>query len=208
MARPRMDYMSASIGISTNTTGLTISDPNKSYFNGTGGNPQLTPTMATNYNASIEHYFSVGNGYSCSGSQDKSSALCTSGGEGYVQLSGYYISLSDFINPNAGTLYNFSPFVPGYLNAQQQSQLGTTYGVMTIPQNDGGGHIEGEQFATNLPLGGLTRWLSGFGILASVDRTLSSVYYAGNTTAVTVPGLSRWVENYTLYYQRGGSKQR
>jgi iron complex outermembrane receptor protein len=205
MARPRMDQMSASIGIGTNNGNLSLTDPNKSYFSGQGGNPALLPTMANTYNASVEHYFSLGdNGYNCAGTQDKTSSLCTSGGEGYVQLSGYFIKLTDFINPNAATLFNFSPYASGYLTAQQQAQLGTVYGILTIPQNDGDGHIEGEQFATNLPLGAFTHWLGGFGILASVDRTLSSVYYASNTAQVTVPGLSKWVENYTLYYQRGG----
>ena len=205
MARPRMDQMSASIGIGTNNSNLSLTDPNKGFFSGQGGNPALLPTMANTYNVSVEHYFSLGSdGYSCSGTQDKTSSLCTSGGEGYVQLSGYFIKLTDFINPNAATLFNFSPYASGYLTSQQQAQLGTVYGIMTIPQNDGDGHIEGEQFATNLPLGGFTHWLSGFGILASVDRTLSSVYYASNTAQVTVPGLSKWVENYTLYYQRGG----
>ena len=205
MARPRMDYMNASLGVGTNQTGLTISDPTKSYFSGSGGNPALLPTMASNYNASIEHYFSSGaNGYSCADNQDKTSALCTAGGAGYVQLSGYYLKLTDYINPSAATLYNFAPFVSSYLNSAQQSQLGTTYGVMNIPQNDGAGHIEGVEFATNLPLGNFTRWLNGFGVLASVDRTQSSIYYADETSAVTVPGLSKWVENYTLYYQLGG----
>jgi len=206
MARPRMDYMNASLGIGTNDAGLGLTDPNKAYFNGSGGNPKLLPTMATNYNVSVEHYFS-GNasGYNCTGTQDKSSALCTSGGEGYVQLSAYYIRLSDFINPSAASLYNFAPFVASYFAGNPHPpQLGTTYGILNVPQNDGAGHMEGEQFATNLPLGDLTRFLDGFGILASVDRTLSSVYYAGNTNQVTVPGLSKWVENYTLYYQRGG----
>jgi iron complex outermembrane receptor protein len=205
MARPRMDQMSASIGVGTNNGNLSLTDPNKGFFSGQGGNPALLPTMASTYNVSIEHYFSLGsNGYACSGTQDKTSTLCTSGGEGYFQLSGYYIRLTDFINPNAATLYNFTPYVSGYLTPQQQAQLGTVYGIMTIPQNDGAGHIEGEQFATNLPFGGFTRWLSGFGVLASVDRTLSSVYYASNAAQVTVPGLSKWVENFTLYYERGG----
>jgi len=204
MARPRMDYMNSSFGVGTNVSGLTLSDPNRSYFNGMGGNPQLLPTMASNYNVSLEHYFSGSSGYSCTGEQAKNSPLCTSGGAGYVQLSAYYIKISDYINPNAASLYNFAPFVSSYLSPAQQAQLGTTYGIMTIPQNDGAGHVEGEQLATNLPLGHLTPWLKGFGILASANRTLSSVYYAGNTTSVTVPGLSKWVENYTLYYQLGG----
>jgi iron complex outermembrane recepter protein len=204
MARPRMDYMNASLGIGTNQTGLTITDPTKSYFSGSGGNPALLPTMASNYNVSIEHYFSSGaNGYTCADNQDKTSALCASGGAGYVQLSGYYLKLTDYINPSAATLYNFAPFVSSYLNSAQQAQLGTTYGVMNIPQNDGAGHIEGVELATNLPLGNFTPWLKGLGVLASVDRTQSSIFYAGETSPVTVPGLSKWVENYTLYYQLG-----
>jgi iron complex outermembrane receptor protein len=203
MARPRTDQMSASIGIGTNNNALTITDPNKSYFSGQGGNVALLPTMSTNVNASIEHYFS-GGGYQCNGNQDKSSALCATGGGGYVQLSGYYLKLTDYINPNAATLYNFAPYVAGYLTPAQQAQLGTTYGVMTIPQNDGAGKIYGGQLATNLPLGAFTPWLNGVGVLASVTRTNSAVYYAGNSQPVTVSGLSKWMEQFTLYCQLGG----
>lgn len=203
MARPRTDQMSASIGIGTNNNALTITDPNKSYFSGQGGNAALLPTMSTNVNASIEHYFS-GGGYQCNGNQDKSSALCATGGKGYVQLSGYYLKLTDYINPNAATLYNFASYAAGYLTPAQQAQLGTTYGVMTIPQNDGAGKIYGGQLATNLPLGAFTPWLNGVGVLASVTRTNSAVYYAGNSQPVTVSGLSKWVEQFTLYYQLGG----
>lgn len=204
MSRPRMDNMSASFGISTNVTGLTISNPNLGYFSGTGGNPALKPTMATNYNLSMEHYFASHGGYSCTGNEAKNSSLCATGGQGYVQLSGYYIDLSDYINPNAATLANFSQYAAGYLTPAQQAQLGTTYGILTIPNNQGTGHIYGAQIATNLPLGDLTHWLNGFGVLASVDRTWSAVYYPGNTEPVTVSGLSKWDDNYTLYYQYGG----
>ncbi len=102
------------------------------------------------------------------------------------------------------SLYNFSAFESGYLTAAQQAQLGTPYGILNVPQNNGAGHLEGEQFAANLPFGDFTHWLNGFGVNGSVDRTLSSVLYAGETGQVTIPGLSKWVENITLYYQRGG----
>ena len=203
MARPRFDYTNSSFGINTNVSGLTVTNPNLSYFSGSGGNAALLPTMADNYNLSLQHYFS-GGGFACNGNEDKSSALCSSGGEGYVELTGYYIRLSDFINPNASTLFNFSPYESSYLTSAQQAELGTPYGILTIPDNDGTGHVEGEELATNVPLGDFTHWLSGVGVLASVDRTLSAVYYAGNTSPVTVPGLSKWVENYTLYYQFRG----
>jgi iron complex outermembrane receptor protein len=204
MARPRPDYMSASFGINTKVTALTITDPLQSYFSGSGGNPRLLPTMSTNVNAAVTHYFSApSSGYNCTGSQSKTSALCTSGGEGYVQVSGYYLKLTDFINPSALSIFDFSPYEAGYLTPAQQAQLGTPLGILNIPQNDGAGHIEGEQFSTNLPLGVFTHWLNGLGITGSVDRTLSTVHYAGQTSPVTVPGLSKWVENFTVYYQRG-----
>jgi iron complex outermembrane receptor protein len=121
-----------------------------------------------------------------------------------VQLSGYYLKLTDFINPSALSIFNFSAYESGYLTAAQQAQLGTPLGILNIPQNDGAGHIEGEQFSTNLPLGDFTHWLNGFGVTGSVDRTLSTVFYAGQTSPVTIPGLSKWVENFTLYYQLAG----
>lgn len=205
MSRPRMDQMSASLGVSTNVTNLTNTNPNESYFSGTGGNPALKPTMSTNYNLSLEHYFAPNaNGYNCSGDQAKNSALCSSGGAGYVQLSGYYLTLSDYINPNAATLANFAPYESGYLSPAQQAQLGTSEGIMTIPDNDGSGKIYGAQLAVNLPLGDFTRLLNGFGVLASADRTTSAVYYPGNTQPVTVEGLSKWVDQYTLYYEFRG----
>ncbi|MGA7537240.1 MAG: TonB-dependent receptor [Steroidobacteraceae bacterium] len=205
MARPRPDYMSASFGVNTNITNLPVKNPLLSYFSGSGGNPDLLPTMSTNVNLAATHYFAgPSNGYNCAGSQSKSSALCTSGGEGYVQLSGYYLKLTDFINPSALSIFDFSPYESGYLTPAQQAQLGTPLGVLNIPQNNGAGHIEGEQFSTNLPLGDITHWLNGLGITGSVDRTLSSVQYAGQTGQVTVPGLSKWVENFTVYYQLAG----
>ena len=209
MARPRMDYTTASLDISGNITQLANKNPNQSYFSGSGGNPKLLPTMATNYNLSFEHYFTGrASGFNCNSSESKSSSLCTTGGTGYVQLSGYYLQLSDYINPNAAVLYNFQPYVSAYLTPAQQAQLGTTYGTITAANNDGSGHIEGLQLATNIPLGDFTPYLNGFGILASANRTLSAVYYPGNSQPVTVEGLSKWVENFTAYFQRGGFQAR
>jgi iron complex outermembrane receptor protein len=204
MVRPRLDEMSASLGIGTNPTYLTSKNPNQSYFSGSGGDPKLLPYMATAYHASVEHYFSGGTNYQCAAGESQASKACQVGGPGYVQLAGYYYSLSDFINPDEAVLYDFAPFVPAYLTPAQQAQLGTTEGTISAPGNDGSGHIEGLQVALNIPLGDFTRYLDGLGVQASTDRTLSAVYYPGNTQPVTVSGLSKWVNNYTLYYARGG----
>ncbi|MGN6313321.1 MAG: TonB-dependent receptor domain-containing protein, partial [Rhodanobacteraceae bacterium] len=188
MARPRMDQMSASLSIGGNITHLTSTDPNTSYFSASGGNFKLLPTMADNFNVSLEHYFDEN--------------------KGYAALSGYYLKLHDYINPNAAFLYDFTPFVGAYLNAQQQQQLGTPLGIISGPTNDGHGSVKGVQGVLNLPLEQLTPVLDGFGVVLSADYTNSSVVYAGNPQAITVPGLSKWVLNDTVYYQHDGFEAR
>jgi iron complex outermembrane receptor protein len=188
MARPRMDQMSASVSISGNITHLSSTDPNQSFFSASGGNFKLLPTMADNFNVSLEHYF--GN--------DK----------GYAALSAYYLKLSDYINPNAAFLYDFAPFVSAYLSPDQQQQLGTTLGIVSGPTNDGHGSVKGMQGVLNLPLDQLTPVLDGFGIVLSADYTKSEVVYAGNPQAITIPGLSKWVLNDTVYYQHDGFEAR
>jgi len=204
MARPLMTDMADSLSVGTDTSYLTSTNPNQAYFSGGGGNPALLPTMATNFNISLEKYFS-GSDYHCTpGERAENSSLCLTGGEGFVQLSGFYLSLSNYINESAASLYNFAPFESSYLTAAQQQELGTTYGTLTIPNNDGTGHIYGAQLALNLPFGDLTQWLDGFGVEASGTLTHSAVYYAGNTQPVSVLGLAKWVQNYTLYYAYHG----
>lgn len=209
MARPRMDQMSASLGVSGDITHLAETNPNLSYFSASGGNAKLLPTMADNYNVSYEHYFnSNSSGYQCSSTDDKQSDLCRSGGGGYIALSGYFLALKDYINPNASFLYDFSAFVPSYLTPTQQAQLGTPLGVVSGPINDGRGYVKGVQVTLNLPFANLTPVLDGFGTILSGNRTQSSLVYGGNPDPITVPGLSKWVANGTLYYQHNGFEAR
>jgi iron complex outermembrane recepter protein len=202
MTRPLMENLNDSQVVSGNVTQLSGTNPSLGYFSASGGNPQLLPYMATNYNMSLEHYFTGMTDLNCSGSL-KGSELCLNR-TGYVQFSGYYLNLTDYVNPSLGTLTNFAPFVSSYLTPTQASSLGTTYGFSAIPQNNGVGHIEGLQLATNLPLGDLTHYLHDFGVLASANRTLSHVVYGNDTTPTTIEGLSKWVEQYTFYFQHGG----
>ncbi|MBQ4854433.1 TonB-dependent receptor [Rhodanobacter sp. B2A1Ga4] len=207
LARPRMDQMNASLGVSGNITHLSSTDPNQAYFSASGGNAKLKPTMADNYNVSYEHYFSGGNGYQCNSNDAKNSDLCRSGG-GYFALSGYYLKLSDYINPNAAYLYDFSSFLPFGLTPAQQAQLGTTQGTVSGPTNDGHGYVKGAQVTLNLPFNVVTPVLDGFGTILTGNRTKSSLVFAGNPDPITVPGLSKWVANATLYYQHSGFEAR
>ncbi|MEO7068831.1 MAG: TonB-dependent receptor [Rhodanobacter sp.] len=207
LARPRMDQMNASLGVGGNITHLQSTDPNQAYFSASGGNAKLKPTMADNYNVSYEHYFSGGNGYQCNAGDSKNSDLCRSGG-GYFALSGYYLKLSDYINPNAAYLYDFSSFLPFGLTPAQQAQLGTTQGIVSGPTNDGRGYVKGIQATLNLPFNLVTPVLDGFGTILTANRTKSSLVFAGNPDPITVPGLSKWVANATLYYQHNGFEAR
>lgn len=203
MVRPRMDQINDSQVISGNLTQLSGTNPNQGFFSASGGNPRLLPYMATNYNLSAEHYFQgSGTTFKCTASE-KNSGLCQSS-TGYVQLAAYYLQLTDYVNPTQSTLTNFSGYASAYLSPAQLANLGTTYGFSALPQNNGTGHLEGLQIATNIPLGDFTHWLDGLGIQASANRNLSALYYPGNTTPVTIDGLSKWVEDYTLYFQHGG----
>ncbi|MHB1993490.1 TonB-dependent receptor [Metallibacterium scheffleri] len=188
MARARMDQMNASLGVSGNINLLTSTNPNQAYFSASGGNPKLLPTMANSYNLSLEHYFDDN--------------------QGYLQLEGYFLQLHDYINPNSAFLYNFSAFIPDYLNAAEQAQLGTPYGIISGPVNDGYGYVKGLQAVASLPLNLLWNRLDGFGVNLSADYTKSSLVYSGNPTPVTVPGLSKWALNNTIYYQHGGFQAR
>lgn len=217
MARPRMSQMSAGMAIGTNPQFLaggpppgqapSVNNLGETYFSGSGGNPKLLPTMSTNFNIRLDHYFDgPSSGYHCTSNEQQSSSLCASGAQGYVSLSGYYYKLSDFINDSATQVYNFAPFVNAYLGGSpaELQALGTTYGLMNVPVNNGSGKVYGAQLDTNIPLGDLTHWLDGFGVQASGALTKSAVYYPNSTTPVPIQGLSKWVEHYTLYYGYGG----
>ena len=188
MARARMDQINDSLAINTNITQLLSTNPNQAYFSANGGNPKLLPTMADDYNISLEHYFE--------------------GNQGYVAASAYFLKLHDYINPNAARLANFTPFISSYLDAAQQAQLGTPLGIVSQPVNNGYGNVKGAQATASVPLKLLTPMLHDFGVILSADYTKSSLVYAGNPTPITVPGLSKWVTQETVYFQHGGLQAR
>ncbi|WP_017462075.1 TonB-dependent receptor [Dyella ginsengisoli] len=208
LARPRMDQMNASLSVSGNITHLSSTDPNQAYFSASGGNPKLKPTMADNYNVSYEHYFSGGSSFQCGSSDQKNSDLCRTGGGGYFAVSGYFIALHDYINPNSAFLYDFSSFLPFGLTSAQLAQLGTTLGTVSGPENNGRGYVKGAQVTLNLPFNLIAQPLDGFGTILTANRTKSSLVYPGNPNPITVPGLSKWVANGTLYYQHAGFEAR
>lgn len=82
---------------------------------------------------------------------------------------------------------------------------------MTAPFNGGGGTLKGIELTGSLPLDLFTPVLEGFGVVASASFNDSSIEVLDPESASSVgsgpidlPGLSKRVYNFTVYYERNG----
>ncbi len=192
LARARMDQLNASLSLGVDLTRLTNTDPFNSAFSASGGNPFLRPYISNQVDLSIEHYF---------------------GSTGYISLAAFYKDLDDFVNPNDGFLFDFTDFVAGELSPAQAAQLGTSVGFINGPTNNGFGEIKGLELGLSLPGDLLSETLSPFGLITSTSFTDSEVTLFAEVdptimATITVPGLSKWVVNSTLYYENRGFEAR
>lgn len=188
MARARMDQLNAGKTLNTNFERLESTDPNQAFFSAGGGNARLKPIMSNSIDLSYERYFA-----------DDS---------GYIALAAYYKDLEDFINPNDSFLFDFSGFVDDFLTPEQAEDLGTTLGTVSGPTNSGDGRIFGGEFTASVPATLISESLDGFGGIFSVSYTDSEVKLGDNSEPITVPGLSEWVANTTVYYEKHGFQAR
>ncbi len=188
MARPRMDQLNASRAVNSNFTQITSTDPNQAFFSASGGNPTLRPFMSTTVDVAWEKFFA--------------------NGTGVVSISGFYKDLDDFVNPSDSFITDFSGFIDDFLSPEQQGQLGTPLGVTSGPTNRGGGWIRGFDFAATIPFEAFAPFLSGFGYTGGASFTDSSVSLGDDPNDTTVPGLSEWVANSTIFFDQGGFQAR
>ncbi|TXG84519.1 MAG: TonB-dependent receptor [Sphingomonadales bacterium] len=187
LARARLDQLNASLSPTINRTRLPVTDPNLSAFSASGGNGALRPYIADGVDLSVEHYFA--------------------GNRGYVSGAFFYKKLRNYVNPNDSFLTDFSYLVPE-LTPAEQAILGTTLGVTSGPTNNGEGKLYGFEGTVSLPFEILHPWLEGLGFTSSASYTFSSVRLGDNPEPITVPGLSDWVVNSTLYFERWGFESR
>ena len=189
LSRARMDYLSAS---SNAGVGNSINTNYPSIFSGSGGNPRLRPYIADGIDVSYEWYF---------------------GGAGYFALAGYYKWLDDFVNPNASVLRDFSYLRPVLSPQQIAIADATTYlGLVTAPDNRADGYIRGIEATLSLPFSTFTDSVfGGFGFQTSVaytDSKLTVYPQEAEPFEDTIPGLSKWVVNSTVYFERSGFEAR
>ncbi|OYU37236.1 TonB-dependent receptor [Novosphingobium sp. PASSN1] len=187
MVRPRLDQERVNQELNFDFTNLEANDPTRPFFKSNGGNPLLRPYRAANIDVSVEHYFPKG---------------------GYVSLAGYYKKLTDFVNPSRNLPFDFAA-VAASLPADIRSKLKTTMGVVSQPLNDGEGSLKGAEFTLSLPFSLLTPSLDGFGFYGSGSYTDSTIRLNSDpVNPITLPGLSDWVGNASVYYEKHGLQLR
>lgn len=197
IARPRMDDMAAGTGFSVvtdgNTSGSTINGQ-PVYWTGGGGNPNIKPWKANNYDLSLEKYF---------------------GRKGYVSAAVFYKDLTTFIF-NQSIIHDYTGVpLPSYCTVT----TGTTstfvcnnadanrIGLTTAQANGQGGYIKGLELTASVPGELLWAPLDGFGVIVSGSFNDSSINPTGSAN-MDVPGLSKRVINATLYYEKHGFSAR
>lgn len=149
---------------------------------GSGGNPELEPFRATAIDLAYEKYF---------------------GKRAYVGAAVFYKDLKSFIyNQTFKTNIISSAFnLSGYPTLD-----------FSGPKNGQGGSISGFELTANLPFDLLTPALSGFGAFVNHSNTSSSVDLpnsaGGSASQMDLPGLSKRVTNFNVYYEKSGFSAR
>lgn len=179
MARPRMDQMRANAEYSYDQT--------QQRFSGDGGNPELKPWIANAYDLSYEKYFG--------------------GTRAYVGAAYFYKDLKTYIYDEIDTDFDFGklPIPAGALPPGVTDYIGT----FTQPKNGTGGVVKGYELTASIPFDLLWAPLEGFGIQATYADTTSSIQPLGpDHPDEPLPGLSKYVSNVTLYFERWGFSAR
>ncbi len=195
LARPRLDQLnpSGNLAVRNQNIGNGVTDPNGDVvFRRSSGNAQLRPYIANQVDLSIEKYF---------------------GGSGYISLAAFYKDLNDFVNTGDGFIQDFSQEATVFLSPAQQLLLNTPLGLNVTNSNNGFGRIRGAEASLSVPFDLIAESLEGFGILTSASFTdsrvtLFSAQDPTNQRVIPVPGLSKWVVNSTVYFERSGFEAR
>jgi iron complex outermembrane recepter protein len=182
MVRARLDQLRINSELGINPTRLGSTDPANSVFSSTGGNIRLRPYTSDNVDLSFEKYFAK---------------------SGYFALSGYFKSLTNYVNGNDSFIGDFSGAASA-LSPAQRAAVGTLLGRVSGPTNKGKGDLEGVEATLSLPFANITEALDGFGFFGSASYTSSHIRLGNNAQAITLPGLSKYVANASLYFEKSG----
>ena len=183
LARQRMNDMRAGSTYSYDQKLASSTDPLKSAFSGSGGNPDLEPWRSNSYDLSFENYF-----------KDHM---------GYWAIAAFYKDLVSYTYTQP-KIVDFTGYPTGIPAGTAGATPATFKGTSNVPQNGQGGSIRGLEFAVSLPGEKFSSALKGFGALGSASFFKSSVQPDLSNPSVSLPGLSDRVLTGTLYYENKG----
>lgn len=173
MSRSRMDRMNASFSFSYDQT---QDVPGGIPFGGSGGNPELKPNLANQYDLTYEYYFS---------------------NDGYVSIAAFYKDLQSW-QYQEDIPVDFADIIPGI-----EDEVESTQGIVNAWVNSDGGTINGYEFTATLPANLISETLDGFGAIVSATF-IDSKLETESGEDQSVPGLSEEIYNMTLYYENHG----
>jgi iron complex outermembrane receptor protein len=199
VARPRMDYMRASTefnlvdvtGGGANSHAPTVpctvnGEPGTCQWQGSGGNPHLRPFIANAYDLAWEKYWET---------------------KAYISAAIFYKKLESYVY-NIDVPYDFTGIPNPTLDSDKVLIPSGYTGVFNQPRNGTGGYIRGYELTASMPLEVIWAPLEGFGVQASYGDTESSIHLNGPTDTSPFPGLSKYVFNATVYYEKAGFSAR
>lgn len=180
ISRPRFVDLRASISVNTGSDGNT---------SGGGGNPQLDPFKANQFDLSYEHYF---------------------GRTGILSAAAFYKDLRTFIISGAIPNFNFvaNGITPPPISGTNPPQPGNPVGSFSSPINGRGGYVYGFEFSFSKSFAELPSPLDGLGIILNYAYSDSDLTFPSSTSGrslnLPLPGLSKHVFSPTLYYEKYG----
>lgn len=183
MARPRMDELRVNndVFVDQGTSGTLPPEWRRPHYVMSGGNTQLEPWIANAYDVSWEKYFG--------------------GTKGYVSVAYFFKDLQSYIYTQNGTFDIRDTGLPPALQDPAIDPIGR----FSRPENGSGGFVRGHEVAISVPLELLWAPLEGFGIQANYSDTDSSIQPLGpEFPDEPLPGLSKYVSNGTVYFERWG----
>ncbi|QIR14701.1 TonB-dependent receptor [Shewanella aestuarii] len=176
LSRGRMDQMNSNINYTYNPN-PSGADPK---WTGGGGNPQLRPWLARQYDISYENYFSD---------------------MGYFSVAAYYKDLENYT-------FNQDQFVDFCTILPSDPNCGDGLGRVSSPQNGNGGYVQGIEASLSIDFGYFTEVLDGFGTILNGAYNDSEVKETDDSEPTTLPGLSEKTFNATVYYENSGFQAR
>lgn len=180
ISRPRFVDIRSSISVSTGGDGNTT---------GSGGNPQLDPFKADQFDLSYEHYF---------------------GRSGIISLAAFYKNLRTFVVQGNIPNFNFvaNGVTPPPIGGTNPPRPGNPIGNFSAPVNGQGGFVYGFEFGFSKTFVELPSPFDGLGVVVNYAYSQSDL----NTTSTTsgralsldLAGLSKHVLNPTIFYEKAG----